>query len=325
MSGMDVAVLSYHGWEIEPERLASDVAAMRRAGWQDVSLAGLFDALTRRSQLNVPSFHVTFDDGAEGDGACADALATLGCPATFFVSLDTMTAAAQSVCRGLFRRDAFGLEDHSLRHARRFHTRHVVGFHSSAQPLMSSPERLNLEHGDPVCSYGGELARPAFAPDPRARELCREAARQLTAEPGTAAWSDALAARLVDAGLGSRRIGRLCVAGAYETRDAFSARMHEYLSEGRIRLAEFTGRMPSAFAHPWWQPSPVADSRLVELGYRMTFSGLGLCRRRSPLAIPRLFVSNDTPRPIDPRRLAAGQQRPRLDPVRALAARAMFA
>ena len=33
---------------------------------------------------------------------------------------------------------------------------------------MTSPDRLGLDTGDPVCTFGGELVRPRFAADPRA-------------------------------------------------------------------------------------------------------------------------------------------------------------
>jgi hypothetical protein len=189
---------------------------------------------------------------------------------------------------------------------------------------MTSPERLGLVTGDPVCSYGGELVRPAFEIDPGARQVCRDAAARSGARPGTAEWQHALASALVTCGLGFHRFGRLCVRGCYETDAEFRARLAAYLEEGRDRLARVTGRTPFAFAHPWWEPSPVADSVLRALGYRLTFSGRGLASRRSPFAIPRVFVSAATPRPLDPDAVARLPRAPFMS-VRAAARRLVFA
>jgi hypothetical protein len=175
-----------------------------------------------------------------------------------------------------------------------------------------------------VCSYGGELARPAFDVDPRARQICRDAAASATAPAGTAEWHAAIANQLLASGLAFRRLGRLCVCGRYETGAEFRTRLAVYLQEGRDRLARFTGRTPFAFAHPWWEPSADADLALAALGYRLTFSGRGLATGRSTFAIPRLFVSADTPRPLDPAALAR-EPRPRFEAVRAAARRLVFA
>jgi hypothetical protein len=307
MPPIEVAVLSYHGWEIDPDRLADDVRALRAQGWTSVSLEDLKGILTGERPRAGRHVHVTIDDGAEGDRDCVSALQALSCPVTLFVSLDTMSVAARTAYRDLLSYTDVAVEDHSLRHERAFHYRHIVGFHSAERPLMTSPERMGLVPGDPVCVYGGELARRRFFPDPRAIESCRKAAADIRERPGTIQWTNALAERLVASGFGYRRLGRLCGAGTYESREAFSARTSAYLSEGRSRLSSFIGRAPKAFAHPWWEPSPTADQHLADLGYELTFAGRGLCRRRGPLEIPRLFVSNDTRRPIDPLALAAGR------------------
>lgn len=305
MSQPEIAVLSYHGWEVDPARLADDVGALRERGWRELSLDGLKQALTRNSGTPGRYFHVTIDDGAEGDRECVAALRNLSCPVTLFVSIGMMSAAACAVHRELVSVPDVALEDHSLRHDRAFHYRHVIGFHCDEKPLITSPERMRLLSGDPVCTYGGELARRRFVPDPGASEVCRAAARSSPARPGGAEWTEALTARLVESGLGSFRLGRLCVAGTYESWQAFSDRLAGYLGQGRDRLAALTGRTPIAFAYPWWEPSRVADRRLQALGYEMTFAGRGLCRRRIAFEIPRLFVNNDTARPIDPEMLSA--------------------
>jgi hypothetical protein len=305
-----IAVLSYHGWEIDPERLIDDVTTLRANGWRDCSLADLDAIASHRRACDRDYFHVTLDDGAEQDRACVEALRQVSCAATLFISLETMSAAACLAYRDLVRgADAAGIAigDHSLRHNRTFQTRHVIGFHAGEAPLMTSPERLGLEPGDPVCTYGGELARPRFTPDSGARERCRELVTSIAAAPGTAEWTGALAAALIDARLGFRRLGRLCVRGDYETREQFRTRIAPYLCEGRDRLAALTGRPPVAFAHPWWQPSPAADRCLRSLGYRLTFSGHGLWHPEQGFAIPRVFISNETPRPLLPERVAAAR------------------
>jgi hypothetical protein len=300
----EIAVLSYHGWEIDPDLLAADVKALRTAGWHDVSLGGLEAAFTDGTSVPSRRFHVTIDDGAEGDLECVVALKALSCPATLFVSLDAMTDGARAVHRELAKSSDVAIEDHSLRHNRTFHYRHIVGFHSAESPLVTSPERLGLMVGDPVCNYGGELAAPTFTPDQGAREVCCQAAAVSAERPGTAGWTRSIAERLLKSGFGFRRLGRLCVAGTYESRSTYSHRLSAYLTEGRERLTQWLGRPPVGFAHPWWEPSVTADEQLRALGYRLTFAGRGLCRQRSPMAIPRLFVSNKTPRPIDPQALA---------------------
>lgn len=323
MSVPEVAVLSYHGWEIDPERLGADIVALRARGWHDVSLADLQSRLRNGSDGRL--FHVTIDDGTEGDRECVSALRRVSCPATLFVSLDTMTESSREIHRGLRSCDTVALADHSLQHNRTFHYRHVIGFHSDAAPLLTSPGQLGLEMGDPVCVYGGELTRRQFIPDPRAREVCREAVRGLRDAPGSAGWSEALANRLTGSGVGYRRFGRLCIAGVYEPEEAFHGRLMEYLARGRDRLAEFTGSAPIAFAYPWWQPSPAADACLRTLEYRMTFSGRGVCRQRSAFNIPRLFVNNETPRPLDPLALPGVRPSPFATAMREMARRVAFA
>jgi hypothetical protein len=320
VSAPEIAVLSYHGWEIDPERLAADVRALRTRGWRDVSLAQL-QALSGASGR---FFHVTIDDGAEGDRDCVLALSGLSCSVTLFVSLEAMTESARAVHRELVTHGNVAVGDHSLQHNRTFHYRLVIGFHSDMAPLVSSPERLGLEAGDPICVYGGELSRPEFRPDSRAVALCREAARGASAAPGSATWREAIANRLIESGLGYRRFGRLCIAGVYESDEAFEQRLATYLARGRDHLSEFTGSAPLAFAYPWWQPSRAGDECLRRLGYQMTFSGQGLCRLRSTFNIPRLFVNNETPRPLDP--LAQGGSPSLLATrMREMARRAAFA
>jgi hypothetical protein len=297
----EVAVLSYHGWEIDPERLAADVDALRSGGWRDLSLAGLESTLVSGAAAHDRYFHVTIDDGAERDLECVASLRAVSCPATLFVSLEAMTERARAIHRELAASEDVAVEDHSLRHNRTFHYRHIVGFHSDDAPLVTSPERLGLRAGDPVCSYGGELARPSFTPDPRARDVCHQAARSSNAAPGTADWTAGITDGLLQSSFGFRRWGRLCIAGVYETRAAFNSRVAAYLAEGHEHVSQFLGRVPVAFAHPWWEPSAIANDHLRSLGYRMTFARRGLCRQRSPFEIPRLFVSNNTRRPIDPR------------------------
>jgi hypothetical protein len=324
-----VAILSYHGWEIDPDRLAADVLSLRREGWRDCSLADVEAIASGARACDRNYFHVTLDDGAEEDLACVDALNRLSCPATLFISIDAMSDAARAAYRGLAARASatgIAIGDHSLRHNRTFHSRNVVGFHSSEAPLMTSPERLGLQPGDPVCAYGGELARPSFIPVADARAHCRRVARELAPRPGSEAWTEQLAASLLEAGLAFRRLGRLCVNGRYESREEFRARIAPYLLEGRDRLAWFTGRAPLAFAHPWWQPSPTADRCLLSLGYRLTFSGQGLWDGEDARAIPRLFVSNETPRPLAPERAASmARARSSWEAVRDLGRRALWA
>jgi hypothetical protein len=321
---LEIAVLSYHGWEIDPDLLAADVKALRASGWHDVSLAGLESVLTAGTTSHDRYFHVTIDDGAERDLECVASLQALSCPTTLFVSLDAMTERARAVHRELAKSDDVAVEDHSLRHNRTFHYRHIVGFHADESPLVTSPERLGLLPGDPVCTYGGELAAPAFTPDQGAREVCRQAAAMSAERPGTAEWTRSIAERLLTSGFGFRRLGRLCIAGGYESRGTFNHRLSAYLTEGRERLSQFLGRTPVAFAHPWWESSVTADERLRALGYRMTFGCRGLCRQRSPMEIPRLFVSNETPRPLDPQALAGTPESAALRWAREVGRKAVF-
>lgn len=316
---VEVAVLSYHGWEIDPERLVDDVRSLRSRGWRDLSLDQLM-RLSPRAVAASKYFHVTLDDGSERDAECVAALARESCPATLMLSLDIMSAEARRVCLALAGPDV-AVEDHSLRHARVFRTRHVIGFWSPAAPAVSAPERLGLHEGDPICSYAGELTGRAFVPDARAIALCRTRAAANGLPSGDARWHNDLASTLETAGLAFRRVGRLCVAGTYETRSAFVDRVAAYLADGRRRFTEAAGRAPAAFAHPWWEPSPTADRILQSLGYRATFSGRGVWDGRSTMAVPRVFVSNATPRPLDPYRADA---RPWLPRVKALAARVVF-
>jgi hypothetical protein len=323
---VEIAVLSYHGWEISPEYLAADVIALRAAGWRDVSLDELPALLDRGGSHRY--FHVTLDDGAAGDLACVDALRTVSCAATLFVPLEAMTPKDRVACESLRSASDVAIEDHSLLHRRTFHYRHVIGFHCSERPFLTSPERLGLRIGDPVCTFGGELVRPRFIPDEGATRICREHAATLSAASrGGDEWHAALAAALIANGLASWRLARLCLAGIYEEEDEFNGRIADYLRTGFERLRAFTGRAPKAFAHPWWQPSPVADRVLRELGYALTFSGRGLCRERRRLAIPRLPVTNRTPRPLDPIAVARRESDPAPigEHLRSLGRRLVFA
>jgi hypothetical protein len=202
-----------------------------------------------------------------------------------------------------------------------FRTRHVIGFWSAAAPRVSAPERLGLLEGDPICSYGGELTGRAFVPDAGAVAICRARAAANGLAAGSDRWQADLSSALEDAGLAFRRMGRLCVAGAYETRSAFVGRLTNYLADGRRRFADASGAAPIVFAHPWWEPSAAADRVLQSLGYAATFSGRGVWDGRSRIAIPRVFVSNATPRPLDPARADAAPWLPR---AKALAARVVF-
>jgi hypothetical protein len=56
----------------------------------------------------------------------------------------------------------------------------------------------------------------------------------------------------------------------------------------------------------------------------MTFAGRGLCRQRSPMEIPRLFVNNTTPRPIDPQALAGTPESAALRWAREVGRKAVF-
>lgn len=323
---MTVAVLSYHGWEISPEHLAADVVALRSAGWRDVGLDELRVIIDRGGAGRY--FHVTIDDGAKGDRACVEVLRTVSCPATLFVPLEAMAAEDHQAYESLRSCADVAIQDHSLRHLRTFHYRHVIGFHCDEGPLMTSPERLGLQTGDPVCTFGGELVRPRFIPDERAVGVCRDRARALANAPrGGDLWHAALAEALVTNGLASWRLAKLCLVGAYETEDAFVQRIAAYLRNGFDRLRAFTGRAPDAFAHPWWQPSEAADRVLRDLGYTMTFSGRGLCRERRRFGIPRVPVTNRTARPLDPVAIARRESDPAAfaEHLRAIGRRLVFA
>lgn len=304
---MEIAVLSYHGWDIHPDRLIADVRALRNAGWRDLSLGDLHRAL-QGAKSSGRLFHITIDDGAVQDAECVAALRSLSSPVTLFVSLDAMNAHDRCAYDTLAAQPDVAIEDHSLRHCRTFHYRRVIGFHDPARPLMTSPERLGLQPGDPVCSYGGELARPSFTPDLRAIDMCRWTMGGLR-DCSVDVREATLAQALRRSGLAFTRFGKLCVSGGYESADAFRSRVRRYLRDGRDALARFTGRRPQAFAHPWWQPSAIADACLADLGYVMTFSGRGVCRQRTTFAVPRLFVSDETPRPLDLRQLELHERR----------------
>lgn len=324
---MTLAVLSYHGWEIAPDQLADDVIALRAAGWRDVALDQL-RTLVERGGPAERYFHVTLDDGAKGDLACVQALRAVSCPATLFVPLEAMAADDRAACESLRCSPDVTIQDHSLRHLRAFHYRHVIGFHCDERPLMTSPDRLGLQPGDPVCTFGGELVRPRFVPAERAIEVCREHASARPSMPrGGTAWHAALAEALIANRLASWRFAKLCIAGVYEQEHEFTERLGLYLRTGFERLRAFTGRTPIAFAHPWWQPSPVADRVLKDLGYSLTFSGRGLCRQPRRFAIPRLPVNGRTPRPLDPIALARRESdRPAIaEQFRSIGRRLVFA
>ncbi len=309
MSAVDIAVLSYHGWDIETARLCGDVAEMRAQGRTALTLGQLEAALSGRARLQAPCFHVTFDDGAEQDADCAAALRAMSCPATFFVPLGRMTSRARARYEAMLAGDLIAVEDHSLNHERAFHSRHVIGFHTAAGTVMTGAdaERLQLEAGEPLCAYGSALARRQFTVAASARAVCRRAARSSSEPEGSAGWVEELRAVLVRTGEGFVRFGRLCVAGRYESAAAYRQRLEQTLAAGRDALGAFIGRSPAAFAHPWWEAAPAADRILTALGYRLTFSGLGVCRRLGTWGVPRVFVSNATPRPLD---LAAPAARP---------------
>ena len=172
----EIAVLSYHGWEIDPERLVSDVRSLREQGWRDISLEELHQLLSRTSSKAGRYFHVTSDDGTEGDAEFIRALRTVNCPATMFICLGRMTDAAKTVYASLRGASDIAIGDHTFGHQRTFHYRHVVGFSCSAEPLVSSPEQLGITEGAPVLMYGPDLERPAFHPREGVNEVCRSAA-----------------------------------------------------------------------------------------------------------------------------------------------------
>lgn len=294
-----VAVLSYHGWEIDAQLVVDDVRHLRGEGWHDISLEELHRTLSGQTQYRHPVFHVTSDDGTRADADFVAALRLLSCPATFFVCLQRMDRDADVFFRELARSSDYHIGDHTLRHDRAFQSRHVVGFYHTRKPVVSSPERLGLKMGAPICSYGPELCFPSFTPSSGAIETCHEAARWLRdKEPGHE-WRTALAAALVKSGFGFYRLGRLCVRGAYEGRREWEHRISTYLSQGREALLQFTCQEPLAFAYPWWEPSSFAERCLLALEYQMTFSGRGLCKSLRPFGIQRLPINGTTPRPLD--------------------------
>jgi hypothetical protein len=294
-----IAVLSYHGWEIDAQLVVDDVRHLRDEGWHDVSLEELHRILSGHAQSRNAVFHVTSDDGSRGDADFVAALRLLSCPATFFVCLERMDRGADGFFRELARSSEYHIGDHTLRHDRAFQFRHVVGFYHTGKPVVSSPERLGLKMGAPICSYGPELCSPIFTPTNDAIEACREAARWLQdTEPGHE-WSAALSAALVKSGFGFYRLGKLCVRGEYEGRPEWKHRIRTYLSQGREALLRFTGKEPLAFAYPWWQPGNFAEHCLRALEYKLTFSGRGLCKALRPFWIPRLPINATTPRPLD--------------------------
>jgi hypothetical protein len=294
-----VAVLSYHAWEIDPQLVISDVRHLRNEGWRDISLEDLYGVLTGQREYSCPVFHVTSDDGTRADSDFVAALRLLSCPATLFVCLERMEDDADALFRELSRSADYQIGDHTLRHDRTFQFRHVVGFHQLCGPLVSSPERLGLKMGAPVCSYGPELCSPQFFPADGATEACHLAAKKLGNLEAGRRWSTALSEALVKSGFGFYRLGRLCVRGEYERRHQWEQRIHSYLSKGREALRQFINKEPFAFAYPWWAPCNLAERSLRLLEYKLTFSGVGLCKTMQPFRIPRLPISRRTPRPLD--------------------------
>lgn len=321
-----IAVLSYHGWEIDPELLVSDVRSLRDQGWRAITLAELKSTLTRSVPSSGKFFHVTSDDGTEADAAFVRALRSVDCPATMFICLGRMSDAAKNVYAGLRGAEDIAIGDHTYGHERSFHYRRVVGFSCPAEPLVSSPEQLGISEGSPVCIYGPDLKRPAFHPSPEAFEVCRSAAQKTQHIPGEKDWANDIERALVASSLGFYRFGKLCIRGEYEEHQAWQQRIRHSLREGHARLREFLGTEPTAFACPWWETSPTAEAAIRELGYSMTFSGLGLMSGSSPFQIPRLPISNDTQRPFSIDALAHQQRQPNfIDNVKRVARRLLYA
>jgi hypothetical protein len=298
-----IAILSYHGWEIDAQLVVDDVRHLREEGWRDISLEELEKVLSGQIRYRQPLFHVTSDDGTAADADFVAGLRLLSCPATFFVSLQRMDNDAYVFFRQLAQSGDYHIGDHSLRHDRVFQSRHVVGFYHTRKPLVSSPERLGLKTGAPVCGYGPELCFPGFTPRDGAVEACYEAARYLPDEDPGDEWNKSLSAALVNSGFGFYRLGRLCVRGEYEARSTWEQRTSAYLSQGREALFQFTSREPLAFAYPWWESSNLAEHCLHELQYKVTFSGRGLCQVLRPSCVPRLPINSTTARPLDLERL----------------------
>jgi len=319
-----VAVLSYHGWEIDPHVLVDDVRHLRNEGWRDISLEELHSILSGQKRYKDPVFHITSDDGSRADADFVAALRLLSCPATLFVCLQRMDRYADVFFRELVRSSDYHIADHTLRHDRVFKLRHVVGFYHVGKPVVSSPERLGLKVGAPVCSYGPELCSPRFTPASDAMEVCHQEARRLQDATASDDWATALAAALVKSGFGFYRFGRLCIRGEYEARHEWKHRIRTYLSQGREALCQFTCKEPFAFAFPWWESGDVAEHYLHALGYRLTFSGRGLCSALQPFRVPRLPIDATTPRPLDLVRLGL-RCPPAATFVESLARRLVFA
>lgn len=320
-----VAVLSYHAWDIDPQFVISDVRHLRNEGWHDISLEDLHRILTGQRRYSYPVFHVTSDDGTRADSDFVAALRLLSCPATLFVCLERMEDDADAFFRELSLSADYQIGDHTLRHDRAFQFRHVVGFYHVRGPLVSSPERLGLQMGAPICSYRPELSSPQFFPANGAIEACHRAAKILeNLEPGRE-WSTALSDALVKSGFGFYRFGKLCVRGEYERRREWEQRVHTYLSKGREALRQFISKEPFAFAYPWWEPCDLAEHCLRLLQYKLTFSGVGLCRTMRPFRVPRLPISGKTPRPLDLAKLDALRPLPLTSHVKSFARRVFYA
>jgi len=320
-----VAVLSYHAWEIDPQLVISDVRHLRNEGWLDISLEDLYGVLTGQREYSCPVFHVTSDDGTRADSDFVAALRLISCPATLFVCLERMKDDVDALFRELSRSSDYQIGDHTLRHDRAFQFRHVVGFYHVRRPLVSSPERLGLKMGGPICSYGPELCSPRFFPANGAIEACHRAARVLENLESGCEWNTTLTNALVKSGFGFYRLGRLCVRGEYERRREWEQRVHTYLSKGREALRQFLSKEPFAFAYPWWEPCDLADYCLHQLQYKLTFSGFGLCKSMRPFRVPRLPISKETPRPLNLEKLDALRPLPLTNQVRSLARRLFYA
>ena len=319
-----VAVLSYHAWEIDPQLVMDDVRHLRNEGWQDISLEDLHRTLNGERGYPYPVFHVTSDDGTRADGDFVAALRLLSCPATLFVCLERMKDDADAFFRELSQCTDYQIGDHTLRHDRVFQSRHVVGFHHFREPLISSPERLALKMGAPVCSYGPELCSPRFFPADGAIESCQRAAKIIEDLGPGREWSTALTHALLKSGFGFYRFGRLCVQGNYERRHEWEQRVHTYLSNGRETLRQFISKEPFAFAYPWWEPCGLAERCLHLLQYKLTFSGVGLCRTLRPFRVPRLPISGKTPRPLNLGKLDALRSLPLASHVKSFARRLFY-
>jgi hypothetical protein len=278
--------------------VVGDVQQLRNYGWRDVTLDDVHSLLAGGSKTGR-FFHVTSDDGEAGDGAFVRALQTISCPCTLFLSLETMNEEARRIHLPFVSSKDIRMEDHSLSHQRAFHYRHVIGFHSDLVPLMSSAHRMGLSEGSPVCIYGGEFACPNFLPHFEAMIFCKSEAQNIREKAGSREWSDQLRRKLIASGFGFLRFGKLCIQGKYESVPDFQIRIQNSLKNGFDHLAKYLGRQPVAFAYPWWEGSSEADSVLKQLGYQMTFSGLGICHERNLFGIPRIFINNETPRPLN--------------------------